>query len=698
MKTMTIRISALKLMDASPTDVLAMFQGPLEVLFEDGKLIKMGGTELAINRYAWELLKHHPKPYISSRYHIGNYTDTTKTFTSAAFRKLLSAVMNDIFDIEMASLNDNTESKRDQNNRDEYIFSVQDRVWEEIMQINNRVFNDVLVHYMPYHIDGGLDPLLEIVRHPEMRKIDEENVATSESVHRRNIVDKIYKEKTNLIKSHPDFNQNPVAIMLKSGTIKGPQLMQCLGPRGVLTDIDGSIFTEPIKTGYLKGMNRAYDVLVESRTAAMSLNNQSSPLQFTEYLSRRMQFIGMEVENLHFGDCGTDQYMVFQVQANRPGYVMTDLELLQGMYYLNEETNHLEMITKASTHLYGKTIKLRTIMGCKHKDPKGVCSTCLGAISRNIPRYRNIGHYATVSLMEIISQLVLSTKHHVASAAASSLILSDYNKRYLKLMKDGLALGLSDNMFKHYRSVKLVLPEVCITGMADLIEIKDVSLLSPKRTSNFSRILLATVDNSGKKDEEVLDVAGLDDGGFLSAYMLNHMKEYGWITNNANGTIEIELINIDPEASVIEVTAKQSDMFRYAKTIEKLIKSSVSDIRKRATATTPESFLMELSDRVNLKLGINLSILQVIAYSMLATNIEGKDYSLPKPWTTRGVGTMDHLLWGRSLSGALSYEKHLYTLTTPNSFRYTNRTDSPMDQFFTPEQMHLPYLKYRRVR
>ena len=52
---MTIRISALKLMDASPTDVLAMFQGPLEVLFEDGKLIKMGGTELAINRYAWEL-------------------------------------------------------------------------------------------------------------------------------------------------------------------------------------------------------------------------------------------------------------------------------------------------------------------------------------------------------------------------------------------------------------------------------------------------------------------------------------------------------------------------------------------------------------------------------------------------------------------------------------------------------------------
>ena len=61
--------------------------------------------------------------------------------------------------------------------------------------------------------------------------------------------------------------------------------------------------------------------------------------------------------------------------------------------------------------------------------------------------------------------------------------------------------------------------------------------------------------------------------------------------------------------------------------------------------------------QLNSKLGINLSILQVLAYTMLGTDIVNKDFSLPKPHTGHGVGTMDQLIWGRSLSGALSYRK-----------------------------------------
>ena len=100
---------------------------------------------------------------------------------------------------------------------------------------------------------------------------------------------------------------------------------------------------------------------------------------------------------------------------------------------------------------------------------------------------------------------------------------------------------------------------------------------------------------------------------------------------------------------------------------------------------------MELSDAVNSKLGINLSILQVLAYTMLGTDIVNKDFSLPKPHTGHGVGTMDQLIWGRSLSGALSYEKQGRTLASPNSYIHTNRSDCPMDEFFVPEQMNLEY-------
>ena len=84
--------------------------------------------------------------------------------------------------------------------------------------------------------------------------------------------------------------------------------------------------------------------------------------------------------------------------------------------------------------------------------------------------------------------------------------------------------------------------------------------------------------------------------------------------------------------------------------------------------------------------------MQVVAYTMLATDVSKKDYSLPKPWTKHGVGTMEHLIKGRSLSGALAYEKQGDTLMSTYSFTRKNRTDHPMDELFTPEQMRLEYL------
>ena len=103
---------------------------------------------------------------------------------------------------------------------------------------------------------------------------------------------------------------------------------------------------------------------------------------------------------------------------------------------------------------------------------------------------------------------------------------------------------------------------------------------------------------------------------------------------------------------------------------------------------------MELVDVINTKLEINLSILQIVAYTMMCTDPSKKDYSLPKPHTNHAVGTMDHLLIGRSLSAALLYEKQTQILSSVDSFYYTNRTDSPMDELFVPNQMDL---KYRKV-
>lgn len=381
------------------------------------------------------------------------------------------------------------------------------------------------------------------------------------------------------------FRQNNISILLRSGSIKAQQLYQCMGPRGSLTDMDSSIFKHPIDTGFFHGLKDIYHVLIESRTAALALNNQSGPLKFTEYLSRRVQLIGMELARLHHGDCGSKHHLEIQVRGERQGSVMSDLRLLEGMNYLDEETGTYRPVRLKDTHLIGKRIKVRTVLGCKHKDPNGVCSTCFGEASRNIARYRNLGHYCVIAFTQIITQMVLSTKHHISSATASTVQLFDNALNYLRAIQDGLGISIRPDILGKYKSIKLVLPEVVFEGLSDIREVEDTNILSPRRTSHVNRILLRITDKKNNTVDEVLDVVSIRDEGYLSADMLKHMKEKGWTVDH-DGNIEIDITEYDPEHSVIEITPKQFDMFAYSRGIEKILKSSVKDIKRRNTEVT----------------------------------------------------------------------------------------------------------------
>lgn len=674
------RYSARAILNAKPVDVLNNFRGKFELVFDDGQVIESTGMQLAMSRYAWELNKKFPNVGLYARHHISTFMKEDTDFKPSTILNLNSSIMTDIWDVYY------------RNNNTDAINKMQDELWQTFMDINNAIFNDVMIHGAKNHATMNIEDILEIMLDKEILDIEKKYPVNHETVIDPGYVPGIYSRKKKVI-DQDRFRQNNISILLRSGSIKAQQLYQCMGPRGSLTDMDSSIFKHPIDTGFFHGLKDIYHVLIESRTAALALNNQSGPLKFTEYLSRRVQLIGMELARLHHGDCGSKHHLEIQVRGERQGSVMSDLRLLEGMNYLDEETGTYRPVRLKDTHLIGKRIKVRTVLGCKHKDPNGVCSTCFGEASRNIARYRNLGHYCVIAFTQIITQMVLSTKHHISSATASTVQLFDNALNYLRAIQDGLGISIRPDILGKYKSVKLVLPEVVFEGLSDIREVEDTNILSPRRTSHVNRILLRITDKKNNTVDEVLDVVSIRDEGYLSADMLKHMKEKGWTVDH-DGNIEIDITEYDPEHSVIEITPKQFDMFAYSRGIEKILKSSVKDIKRRNTEVTPESFLMELVDVINTKLEINLSILQIVAYTMMCTDPSKKDYSLPKPHTNHAVGTMDHLLIGRSLSAALLYEKQTQILSSVDSFYYTNRTDSPMDELFVPNQMDL---KYRKV-
>lgn len=677
-----MRILARKLLEAKTEDVLSNFVGQFELQFDDGEIVQASGLDIIVSRYTWEFLKVFDKIPLLKDYFIRAHTKDNVAITASSFRNLLSKIMVDIFD---------SYSEFD----DEHMNALQDTVWKLYMDIVTKINNDIMMFGCRYQMSSNIEDILDLVNDPEIIEIDEKNVVNADTVLDPNYVSNVYKKKEKVLLSERHKNNN-ITIMARAGVIKIPQLMQCMGPRGSVTDINSDIFKEPIPTGYFRGFRRIYDALIESRTAAMSLNNQSAPLQFTEYFSRRVQLIAMQLERLHFADCGSDHHLEIQVRGHRNNYVISDLELLEGMNYLDEEESNklgyrvYKPVRRKDTHLIGKRLKIRTVLGCQHSDPSGVCSMCFGEASRSVPRYRNLGHFCVVLFTQIISQLVLSTKHHTSSAVSIAIALLDSAKEYLYEMEGGTSISIRDDIKKKYKSVKLGVAKESIDVLSDLTDMSDITLLSPSRTSQINRIKLTLVDNADNVIEEVLDVIPLTEVGFFSSSMLKHMKDNGWTIDDGE-FVNIELLNFDSTLPLIEITPRQANMFQYAKGLEKLLKSSVEEIKKRATSVSPEAFLMELSDAVNQRLGINMSILQVIAYTMLGTDIENKDYSLPKPHTKHGLGSMDKLLQGRSLSAALAYERQGSLFNSPQSYKYTNRQDSPMDEFFVPEQMDLEY-------
>lgn len=666
-------LSAEKVLQADLTDIREHLKGDMILKFHDGD-IETNGFETIVSRYAWRVLEEFPKLKLSKRYHVKSHMKNN-SFKASTLSDVFAAMWVDSWDVYKIS------------------HKHQSKMWALFMRIHNDFINDVMTHYAKYRMTVNVEDMLDIMFDDEILNIKEENPVNKETILKPNYVESIYRQKTKRLES-PDFKENNLVKMLKCGVIKHGQLMQCIGPRGSVTDINSDIFAEPISAGYIDGFMRIYDVLIESRTAAMSLNNQSGPLKFTEYLSRRIQFVAMQLKNLHFGDCKSPYHLTWQVRASRDGSVMSDLELLEGMNYLDEETNKYRQIKKSDTHLIGKRLKVRTILGCQHKDPYGVCSTCLGASANNVPAYRNVGHFAIVTLTSIISQLVLSTKHMTSSAVASVVQIDEQAKRYLESTNSDLAAKLINKIKDVYESIRIRIASECLIGLSDIVEVDDVSILSAKRTSSLNRFQLELTTKKGEIITENIDIASFHDEGFLSLEMLSYMKKKGWTIEDFDDAsfITVDMCDWDFNLPIVEITSKQFDTFQYSKGIEKLLLSSVSEVKRRASQLSPEAFVMELIDVVNQKLHINMGIMQIVAYTMLCVDVEGRDYSLPKPWTKHSVGNLDSIVLSRSLSAAYSYEKQATTILNPLSFLLNNRMDSPMDEFFAPDKMPLEYL------
>ncbi len=674
-----LTIKARNILKYDTKELFDKLKGVFILEFDDGKIIT-NDKETIYSSFTWDFHRKYTNTPLLIKHHV-NGEIKNKRVGVATHLNIINNVLWSTYDTYV-----HTKDKID----------LLDDLAKLAYVVSNNIYNELTYMLEKYVTSLDIKDFIDITTNPELMK-KMQNMPNNQKG-----IDSVYEFVKEMFKTD-EFKNNPVVHAVNAGIANMGQALQCVSPRGFLTDIDSNIFTNPIRRGFVQGIRNAHDFIIETRSAAKALVFSTSPLQQAEYFSRRQQFICQNVRNLHYCDCGSTQYLTWHVRPARYSNDQNDIEMfedsealinryksdldtIQGMYYLDETDNTLKTIKVTDKHLIGKTIKMRSVVaGCQHPDPYGVCEVCFGETAISIPRNSNVGHAACVNMTGVVGQSILSTKHLDGSSTVEGIVLRPEDKKYLSAVNNSSSYFLSENL-KNKR-VSMVIRACDALGITDLNLVDNVNKLSLSRVTEFRQLGLIVHKPSTKETETVmLDLFVNDRDPSFTYEMLDYIKRKQYIVEGDN--IIIDLDEWDYTKPFCVLPLKHYDMTSFQSEIATMLESTMEDMEKRSSIIDPKALLVDFHDLVNKRLSINLSALQIIIYSSMSVDPMNNNYSLPKVGDTFGLGIKQNLLNKRSLGVTMGYQEHKEVLTSPISYLLKNRMDHPFDSIVKPDLLN----------
>lgn len=667
------KISARKLLQASILDVWRLLKGNFILVMDDGE-IETNHKATAYSRVFWEYHRMYPDTPLLLKHHFANVIKDGD-ITSSTHREMFDAIVWDVFD---------TYKSRG---------VTLETLTRQVYEINTTLYNLKVTELPAYMSSLDIVDLTEILDDPDVvaakKEVNWTNVTTNKEKNQAaidnvtNTLKKVFAENR--------YPKNTISMLQRSKLVRADQVYQGLGYRGYLTDMNSWIFSYPIMTGFVEGMNNFHDVLIESRSAAKALFFSKTPLQEAEFFSRKIQMMCQTLRNLHDGDCGSTHYLTLTLRPERKNLkgaveFKGDLPVFEGKFYMDEETGQLKKLKKSDKHLIGKSLKFRSIVaGCNHPDPYGVCSTCFSGLSESIPPRTNLGQVCATNMTGKSSQLIISVKHYDGSSVVESITIDEQYTKFIQSTRSGDSYLLTKEM--EQLEPTLIIPSGQAIGLSDIRQVEDVRDLSINRVSEIDLIGLMYVDT--KTNCEQIQQVPVHIGKRLSSLtyeFLEYVKEVGW-TTDANQNYIIDLSNWDYDQPILTLPFKHFNMSDHSKELAHIIERRVQSKKKKLTQQTPEANLLELTDVVNSKLNVNVAVLEVIVLASLITDEESNNHNMPKPWHKRELGVLSAIMPNRSLGPTMGFQGHRDFLTNPSSFMNKGRSSHPMDVLVMPREV-----------
>lgn len=670
--TMKPKIVARSLLNIPIQKLRDGLYGDFILVFDDGE-IETNAKETLFSAYSWEFHREFPETPLTKQNHISSILKGGR-LTNKTHIRLIEVSYWQTY-----------------NAYGGYVNIPQERMTSLVYFIVNKLYNDLATYLGEFHMFMDITDFVEVMKLDIIKDSFEKAPKNSQGIA------EIYGAITQAVKTPKYLPDNVLCKISLSGIVRHEQMLQCLGPRGYATDIDSYVFKSPIFTSFLQGHRKLADSMAESRTASKALYFSKTPLKQAEYFSRKLQILCQPVRNLYHTDCGSTEYLNWRISSpddsreedGETAFRSNELFLLAGKHYLNEETGQLDTIKASDKHLYGKTVKLRSVIaGCAHADPYGICSTCFGLLARHVPLKTNIGHLCGTFMAAMQSQLVLSTKHHDGSAGVKVIILSNEAKKIFKTTSGGYGYTLNDSLKN--KKVRLIIASQEASGLTDIKLVNNVDTMLTSRVTQLTNIGVEVTDSNGPK-LYVIPV-NIDRRRASFTYPVLEMLQKNFPLLDEKDNYIIDMSDWDYSKELLSLPPRHANMSDHSQDVAEIIESRVEIQKKRGALGSPQATLVELFELVNSKLNVPLAVLETLLLGALVRDPDKDDYRIPKAGTPSVLGVSKITIPHRSLSATLAYEFQKDAIYNPKTFfsHYkmsgAYRVSHPMDVHLMPRE------------
>lgn len=636
----------------------------LSIAFDDVDMHHCTTRETIISWYFWRIFERYPDVKLTAKHHLHSYRmggSTPIEYMTALVRSILHTYQYQVDYDELCQL---------------------------VYKTMNNVYNMAVDHLGAFVDSMDARHYIEVLYHPEIEKIREKCIKEASPASIRELQEAIPQ----LLKDPTFLPGNPQAETVRQKTVSVGQAIQCIGIIGIRTDIDSTLFREPILECFATGTKNIWDFMKESRSASKALMFQKDPIRDTEYFNRRLQLLFQVIRHLIPGDCDTHKTIPWDVQTG-------DLEGLIGKYcYLEDGSLHcIDPKSPESRALVGKTIQLRSPTMCHYTSHGAVCECCVGKISKSIPKGTNFGHVAAYSMGEKITQNVLSTKHLDGSAVIRDIDLDKTDLKYVRLSRLDNTIIKFQKRVGTFTEPKLILPVEDVLHLPQALESRNLEGLSLSKISRLGKVGI----RYWADDIEIVDwvtVSGPSRPSSLSLPMLKYIREHRYIqTDNKYIEIDLSKWNVDEPAFVLP--QRQINMLDFMRAFAQMLECNPNEknsVKKGLDPNKPEdiaAYIRRIYEFSGEYIHIPIVYLETATLALMIRSAANDDFRIVSDVSERDWASNTAIMQKRSMSSALAYEEQANTILNSKSYALENRASHPMDTLFVPN-LYPEYFDY----